>query len=110
MLGLQLFFVDSNKFLAPARVFSKTIVSDTVKPCRKPRFTTKAADVFVGTQEGFLGQIIRERDIGAGELTQQTSHTRLMASNQLAERVLIVINKNSRDKVCIGQLHARRLR
>jgi hypothetical protein len=110
VLGLQLFFVDSNKFLAPARVFSKTIVSDTIKPCRKPRFTAKAADVFVGTQEGFLGQIIRERDIGAGKLTQQTSHTRLVASNQLAERVLIVINKNSRDKVCIGQLHARRLR
>jgi hypothetical protein len=34
----------------------------------------------------------------------------LVAANQLAERVLILIDKNSRDKVCIGQLHARRLR
>jgi hypothetical protein len=35
-------------------------------------------------------------------LTQQASHARLMPSYQLAEGVLIIINENSRDKVCIG--------
>jgi hypothetical protein len=34
----------------------------------------------------------------------------LMPSNQLTESVLVVIDKNSRDKVRIGQLHGRRLR
>jgi hypothetical protein len=33
-----------------------------------------------------------------------------MPSNQFAESVLVVIDKNSCDKVCIGQLHGRRLR
>jgi hypothetical protein len=34
----------------------------------------------------------------------------LMPSNQLTESVLVVIDKNSRDKVRISQLHSRRLR
>jgi hypothetical protein len=33
-----------------------------------------------------------------------------MPPNQLTERVLVVIDKNSRDKVRISQLHGRRLR
>jgi hypothetical protein len=43
-------------------------------------------------------------------LTQQTAHGGLMPSNQLTESVLVVIDKNSRDKVRISQLHGRRLR
>src|SRR5439155_3179539 len=69
----------------------------------------KAADVFVGTQESVLCEVIGERDVRSGELAKQASHTRLMPSDQLAESVLIIINKNSRDEVCIGQLHGRRL-
>jgi hypothetical protein len=32
-----------------------------------------------------------------------------MSAHKLAERVLIVINKNSRDEVRISELHGRRL-
>jgi hypothetical protein len=43
-------------------------------------------------------------------LTQETAHGGLMPPNQLTEGVLVVIDKNSRDEVCISQLHGRRLR
>jgi hypothetical protein len=33
-----------------------------------------------------------------------------MPPNQFTESVVVVIDKNSRDEVCIGQLHGRRLR
>ncbi len=109
-LSLKLFLIDSDKFLASACVFPKTIVSDAIKPGRETGFTPEAADVFVRAQESVLRQIIRQLDIGAGELVQQTSYTRLMPPHQFAECVLIVIDKDSRDEVSIGQLHSRRLR
>jgi hypothetical protein len=34
-------------------------------------------------------------------LAQHTAHTRLMPPNQLPESVLIVVNKNSRNEICI---------
>jgi hypothetical protein len=34
----------------------------------------------------------------------------LMPPNQLTESVLVIIDKNSCDQVCISQLHGRRLR
>jgi len=109
MLGLKLFFINSNKFLTATRVFSKRIVGNAIEPCGKPRFAAKAADVFVSAQKRLLGEIVRKREIRSGELAKQTSHARLMPSDQFAESVLIIINKNSRDEVCIGQLHGRRL-
>ncbi len=109
-LGLKLFLIDSDKFLASPCVFPKTIVSNAIKPGRETGFTPKAADVFICAQESVLGEVIRERDIGAGKLAQETSHTRLMPPHQFAERVLIVIDKDSSDEVSIGQLHSRRLR
>jgi hypothetical protein len=109
-LGLKLFVIDSDKFLASPCVFPKTIVSNAIKPGRKTGFTPKAADVFICSQESVLGEVIRERDIGAGKLAQETSHTGLMPSHQFAKCVLIVIDKDSRDEVSIGQLHSRRLR
>ena len=80
------------------------------KAGRETGFTPKAADVFICAQESVLGEVIRERDIGARKLAQETSHTRLMPPHQFAECVLIVIDKDSRDEVAIGQLHSRRLR
>ena len=109
-LGLKLFLIDSDKFLASPRVFPKTIVSNAIKPRRETGFTPKAADVFVCAQESVLSEVIRERDIGAGKLAQETPHTRLMPSHQFPECVLIVIDKDSCDEVSIGQLHSRRLR
>jgi hypothetical protein len=110
VLRLELFFVDSHQFLPTARIFSKTIVRDPVKPRGKARFTAKTADVFVHPQEGLLCQIVCERNVRSGKLTQQAAHSGLMPPNQLTECVLVVIDKNSRDKVRISQLHARRLR
>jgi hypothetical protein len=110
MLGLKLFFINSDKFLTATRVFSKRIVGNSIEPCGKTRFAAKAADVFVGAQKCLLGEIVRKREIRSGELAKQTPHARLMPSDQFAESVLIIINKNSRDEVCIGQLHGRRLR
>ena len=109
-LGLKLFLIDSDKLLASSCVFPKTIVSDAIKPGRETGFPTKAADVFICPQESVLGEVIRQRDIGAGKLAQETSHTRLMPPHQFAERVLIVIDKDSSDEGSIGQLHNRRLR
>jgi hypothetical protein len=109
-LGLKLFLIDSNKFFASPCVFPKTIVSNAIEPSRETGFATKAPDVFVCAQESVLGEVIRQRDIGAGELSQKTSYIRLMPPDQFAERVLIVIDKDSRDEVSIGQLHSRRLR
>jgi len=110
MLGLELFLVDSHKFLPAARIFSKAIVGDPVKPRREARFTAETADVLIGAQECLLRQIVCESDDGSSKLTEQTAHGGLMASNQLTERVLIVIDKNSCNQVCISQLHSRRLR
>ena len=58
--------------------------------------------MLVSAQEGFLGKIVRERNVGADELTEQTSHARLMISHQLRKGVVVIIDKNASDKVCIG--------
>jgi hypothetical protein len=97
----MLFLIDADKFFAPPRVLSKAIICDPIKPCGKTGFATKAADVFVSSQESFLREIIGKRNIGSGELAQHTAHTRLMPSNQLPEGMLIVVNKNSGNEICI---------
>ena len=73
--GLQLLFIDSDKFLTPSRIFSKAIVGNAIKPSRETGFTAKAADVFVGPQESVLCEVIGERDVRSGELAKQASHT-----------------------------------
>ena len=102
MLGLQLSFIDANKLLSFSGLFAETVVSDPVEPGGKARFPAKTAEILVGAQEGFLREIVRERDIGADELAEQTSHARLMISHQLREGVVIIIEKNAGDEVCIG--------
>ena len=99
---LPLRFIDSHKLLLLSGVLAKAIIGDSIEPCREPRFATEAADVLVGPDERFLGQIICEGEIIPGELAQQTADARLMTTNQLAKSVLVVINKNSSDKVGIG--------
>ena len=102
MLCLQLSFVHANKLFSFAGILAKTVVSDAIKPCGKSRFTAKASNVFVSTKESFLRKVIRQGHICAGELSKQTTHAGLMPAHQLAERVLIVIDKNSCDKVRIS--------
>jgi hypothetical protein len=102
VFGLELSFIDANEFLPFPRLFPKTVVGNPVKPGRKTRFTAKAAQVFVSLEKGFLRQVVRERDIRPDEMAEQTSHARLVVPHQLRKGVVVVINKNARNEVCIG--------
>lgn len=102
VFGFQLSFIDANQFLSFPRFFPETVVSDPVKPGRKTRLAAEAAQVFVGLEKRFLGEIVREGDIRPHQLPEQTSHTRLVIPDQLRKGVVVVINKNARNEVCIG--------
>jgi len=104
-----LFLTHADQFFATAGVLAKAIVRDSIKPRGKPRFTAKAADVFVSPEKSFLREIIGQRDVCASELPQQTAHTRLMPPHEFAEGVLVVIGKNSRNEVSISELHGRNI-
>ena len=95
-------FIDANQFLSFPRFFPETIVGDPVKPRRKTCFAAEAAEVFVSPQKRFLGEIVRERDICPNQMAEQTSNARLVIPDQLRKGVVIVINKNARNEVCIG--------
>jgi hypothetical protein len=99
---LQLSFIDANELLSFAGLFAETVVGDPIKPGRKAGLAPKAAKVFVGPQKGFLREIVRERDVRADQLAEQTSHARLMISHQLGEGMVVIIDKNTSDEVCIG--------
>jgi hypothetical protein len=96
-----LFFVDPDKFLPPPRILAKAIICNPIEPGGKTSFPTKTADVFVTPQKSLLREIVGQCGIGSGKLAQHTAHTRLMPPNQLPESVLIVVNKNSRNEICI---------
>jgi len=99
---LQLSFIDANQFFSFAGLFAETIIGDPIKPGRKTGLSAKAAEVFVSAQKGFLREIVRERNIRANQLAEQTSHARLMIPHQLCEGMVVVIDKNTSDEVCIG--------
>lgn len=109
-LGLKSRFIDADQFLAATRVFAKAIVGDAIEPGRKLCLAAKAPNVLVSAQKCFLSKIVGQGKIGARKLSKQTSHARLMPTNQLAESVLVVVDKNSRDEVRIGELHIPTLR
>ena len=54
-------------------------------------------------------EIVSQSDVRSGELPQQTAHAGLMPTHQLAEGMLIVIGKNSRDEIRISKLHSRNI-
>jgi hypothetical protein len=101
VFGFQLSFIDANELLPFPRFFPETIVGDPVKPGGKTRFAPEAAQVFVSLEKCFLGQVVGERDIAPDQVPEQTSHARLMIPDQLREGVVVVINKNARNEVCI---------
>ena len=105
----QLSFIDANEFLSFPGFFPETIVGDPIKPGRKLRFATEAADVFVGFEESFLREIISQGRVGSGELAEQTSDGGLMPFDQFRKGVVVIIDKNPGDEVCIGQRHSGRL-
>jgi len=102
MPSFQLSLIDANELFSFAGFFAETVVSDPVEPGRKARFPAKTAEVLVSAQERLLREIVRERDIGADELAEQTSHARLVIPHQLRKGVVVVIEKNAGDEVCIG--------
>jgi hypothetical protein len=102
MFRLKLSFINANELLSFAGLFPEAIVSDTVEPGRKTRLSAEASEILVGAQKRFLREVVRERDIGADELAQQTSHARLMISHQLGKGMVVIIEKNAGDEVCIG--------
>ena len=99
---LQLSFIDANQLLSFPGLFPETIVSNPIEPGRKTRFAAEAAEVFISAQKGLLREIIRERNIGADQRPEQTSHARLMISHQLGKGVVVIVDKDASDEVCIG--------
>jgi hypothetical protein len=102
MFRLQLSCIDANEFLSFPRFFPETIVGDPVEPGGETRFAPEAAEVFVSPQKRFLGEVVRQRDIGTDQLAEQTSHTRLMIPDQLRKGVVVVVNQDTCNEVCIG--------
>src|SRR5437867_2545516 len=109
LLGLPLRFIDADQLLAAAGIFAKAIVGDPIKPGREARFAAKTANVFVGAEKRFLSKIVGQRDIGAGELPEQTARGGLMATHELAKRMLLIVDKNPGDEVRISKLHGRQI-
>ena len=102
MLSLQSSFIDANELFSFAGFLAETIVGDPIQPGRKTRFPAKAAEVFIGPQKGLLREIVRERNIGANQLPEQTPNARLMIPDQLPKGVVVILKKNASDEICIG--------
>src|SRR2546426_2682149 len=100
MFRRQLSFINANEFLSFARFLAETIIGDPIKPGREAGFAPETAQVFVGAQKCFLREIVREREIGADELAEQTAHARLMIPDQFREGVMVVVKKNAGNEVC----------
>jgi hypothetical protein len=94
--------INADEFLPLARIFPEAVVSDTVKPGGKFRFAAKAADVFISLNERLLREIVGQGEIVARELAEQTAHDRLMTAHEFSEGMVIILKKNSCDKVGIG--------
>jgi hypothetical protein len=102
MFPFQLSFIDANQLLSFPGFFPKAIICDPIKPGGKPRFAAEAAEILVGAQKSLLREIVRERDIGTDELTKQTPDARLMIPDQLTKGVVVIIDENASDEICIG--------
>ncbi|MEN3370953.1 MAG: hypothetical protein V7609_3096 [Verrucomicrobiota bacterium] len=98
----QLSFIDANQFFSFTRFLAKAIIRDPIKPRRETRFPPEAAEILVGSQKSLLREIVRERDIGANKLTEQTPDARLMIPDQFSKGMVIIIDKNASDEICIG--------
>ena len=98
-------FINAHQFLPPARLSPEAIIGDAIEPGREFRFPAKTSDVFIGTQKSFLGKVVGQGQVGSGKLPEQAAHARLMPADQLAKGVLVIIDKNSSDKVRISKLH-----
>jgi hypothetical protein len=102
MFPFQLSFIDANQLLSFSRFFPKAIIGDPIEPRGKTRLPAEAAEILVGSQKRFLREIVRERNIGANQLPEQTPNARLMIPDQLPKGVVVILKKNASDEICIG--------
>ena len=102
LFGLELRFINPDQFLPFACFFAEAVVGDAIKPGGKFRFPAKAANIFKGFEKRFLTEVIGRRGVAASELPKQTAHGRLMAPNEFREGMLVVLEKDSGDEICIG--------
>lgn len=101
VFGFQLSFIDANQFLSFPRFFPETVVGDPIEPGGKTRFAAEAAQVLVSLEKRLLREVVRERDVRPDQIPEQTSHARLMIPDQLRKGVVVIINKDARNEVCI---------
>lgn len=106
---LELRLINSNQFSSLPRLFPVAVIRNPVEPGRKLRFAAEAPDVFVSAKESLLRKIVGQCRVSASELAKQTPDSGLMISHQLSEGVVIIIEEDSGDEVCIGKRHPRRL-
>ena len=102
MFGLELSFIDANEFLSFPRFFPETIVGDSVKPGGKTRLAAEAPQILVSLEKRLLREIIGQGDVAPDQVAEQTPDARLVIPNQLRKGVVVVINKNACNEICIG--------
>jgi len=105
LFGLKFRLVDSDQFLSFAGFLTKTVIGNAIKPGGKLRFSSKAPNVFVGAQESFLSEIIRQSNVGSRKLSEQAADRGLMIADQLGKGVVIIIDQNPRDQIGIIEWH-----
>jgi len=77
-----------DRFLAP--LISSNVDQDAHKPCLFVRQSAGNGSRRTGSlEEGFLREIVGERDIAADQIPEQTSHTRLMIPDELREGAFV---------------------
>jgi hypothetical protein len=103
---LELSFINANEFLSFPRFFPETVVGDPVKPGRETGFAAEAFKVLVSAQKSFLSEVVGEGDVGSDQIAEQTPDGRLVIPDQLRKSMVVVINKDARNEVCICQRHA----
>ena len=102
LLRLQNVFIDPDQLLPAPRVFTEYIIGNSIEPRRETSFPAETANMFIGLEKSLLREVIGESRVGSSKLAQQAAYGRLVPTDQLAESVLVFIDKDSSDKVGIG--------
>ena len=77
-------------FLALARVGEPAVGGDAIEPGREAGFLPERLQVAPREHEGLLRQVVGQRMVAGGQLAQARAHARLVALDELGERVAVV--------------------
>ena len=105
LLGFELRLIDPDQLFSLARLLAETVVADPIKPGGEFRFAPKTPNVFVSAEKRLLGEIVCQSEIAAGELAEEAADGRLMITHEFGKGVVIIFNKNPRDKISIIERH-----